>query len=80
MWVRYIDMAKEIHIPKEFSYIIGRPWSEHDPEHISAYALMSSQVFFGTRKDAKETKKLIETRNPDRKYKIYKLVEWSKDA
>lgn len=58
---------------KKFNYTIGRYWKGKSGA-ISTYMLYSSDVFFGTQKEAEDNKNYIEEQT-GKKYKIFKLVE-----
>lgn len=54
------------------NYVIGY---ENKGGIISAYMLHNAEVHHGELKDAKAALKYIEARKPDRKWKLYELVE-----
>jgi len=58
---------------KEFNYVIGRYWKGKSGA-ISSYTLFSSDLYYGTEKEAEKSKEYIEGIT-GKKYKIFELIE-----
>lgn len=55
---------------KQYNYVIGY---KQETGRISCYMIFSSEVFFGSNTDAKETLKTVKDRDPSQKWKIFKI-------
>jgi hypothetical protein len=58
---------------KKFNYAVGSYW-EGDSGAVGCYA-SGSEVFFGSLKEAKKFKKYCESKDKNKPYKIFMLVE-----
>lgn len=57
---------------KKFNFCVGYYWPDHGKQ-IGTYAY-GKEVFFGDIEDAKSFKEYVESKSPERKWFIFKLV------
>jgi hypothetical protein len=58
---------------EKFNYCVGHYWPDWNGQ-IGTYTY-GGDVFFGTLKDARNFRAYVESKKPDEKYHIFRLVE-----
>ena len=59
----------------QFNYTVAHYWDEDERGAIGAYATYSSEIHFGTLKDAKEHLEYVKQQDPDEDWRIFEVRE-----